>query len=175
MRHFRAARFLGGLPAATRTGGGGTGTGFVIDSDYDIRQREHQRRCHHGLQFGRHAGQRSAPLGDDDSSTGPGHEYLESVLSEQFEPDRLPTDTTWTNVGQTFTFNSNGNLTSPTGGGITIPNLTVDGQAVGDVRTQLLLRRAVAICLDDQWQATVGQITQNGFAAGQLQSVAINN
>ena len=39
----------------------------------------------------------------------------------------------WTNVGTNFTFNSDGNLISPSGSGITIPNLMVNQQTIGNV------------------------------------------
>ena len=95
-------------------------------------------------------------------------------LFYQSDPSATGAQTAWTNVGQNFTFNSNGNLTSPTGGGITIPGLTVGGQAVGDVQLNFA-SGALTQFSSSSGTATVGQITQNGFAAGQLQSVAINN
>jgi flagellar hook protein FlgE len=80
----------------------------------------------------------------------------------------------WTNVGTNFTFNANGNLTSPAGGSITIPGLSVNGQQVGDVNLNFS-SGALTQFASTSGNATVGQITQNGFAAGQLQSIAINN
>ena len=55
------------------------------------------------------------------------------ILFYQSDANATGSQTAWTNVGQNFTFNSNGNLVSPSGGGITIPGLTVGGQAVGNV------------------------------------------
>ena len=48
------------------------------------------------------------------------------------------------------------------------------GQAVGDVSLNFA-SGALTQFASSGGTATVGQITQNGFAAGQLQSVAINN
>jgi flagellar hook protein FlgE len=80
----------------------------------------------------------------------------------------------WTNVGTNFTFNATGALTSPTTGSISIPNLTVGGQSLGTVSvnfgTQGLTQYA-----STGGTATINNLTQNGFAAGQLQSLAINN
>ena len=80
----------------------------------------------------------------------------------------------WTNVGTNFTFNATGALTSPTTGSVSIPNLTVGGQSLGTVSvnfgTQGLTQYA-----STGGTATINNLTQNGFAAGQLQSLAINN
>ena len=95
-------------------------------------------------------------------------------LFYQSDANATGSQTAWTNVGQNFTFNSNGNLVSPSGGGITIPGLTVGGQAVGNVSLNFA-SGALTQFASSGGTTTVGQITQNGFAAGQLQSVAINN
>ena len=155
-------------PAATRTGGGGTGTGAVANSDLTTFDNE-------SISGG--------AITVYNSAGTPVNVQLRwalvapntwNLFYQSNSTPTLPTDTTWTNVGQTFTFNSNGNLVSPTGGGITIPNLTVNNQQVGDVRLNIA-SGALSQFASTTGNATVGQITQNGFAAGQLQSVAINN
>ncbi len=80
----------------------------------------------------------------------------------------------WTNAGTNFVFNANGNLTSPTGSGITIPNVQINGQSIGALQLNMSTG-ALTQFASTGGTATVGSITQNGFAAGQLQSVAINN
>jgi flagellar hook protein FlgE len=156
-----------GLPAATPTGGGQVGTGFVVGSD--------------------------TTTFDDESVSGGAITVFNSAgtpvnvqlrwamtapgtwnLFYQSDPNATGSQTAWTNVGQNFTFNSNGNLVSPAGGGITIPGLTVSGQSVGNVSLNFA-SGALTQFASTTGNATVGQITQNGFAAGQLQSVAINN
>ena len=155
-------------PAATRTGGGGTGTGVVANSDLTTFDNE-------SISGG--------AITVYNSAGTPVNVQLRwalvapntwNLFYQSNSSPQLPGDTTWTNVGQTFTFNSNGNLVSPTGGGITIPNLTVNNQQVGDVRLNIA-SGALSQFASTTGNATVGQITQNGFAAGQLQSVAINN
>jgi flagellar hook protein FlgE len=84
------------------------------------------------------------------------------------------TQPAWTNVGTNFTFNTNGNLISPSGAGITIPNLTVNSQNLGNVAMNFS-SGALTQFASTTGSATVNQITQNGYAAGQLQSVAVNN
>jgi flagellar hook protein FlgE len=80
----------------------------------------------------------------------------------------------WTNVGQNFTFNSDGNLISPSGSGITIPNVSVNQQTLGNVALNFSAGGLTQFA-STTGTATVNEIQQNGFAAGQLQSVAVNN
>jgi flagellar hook protein FlgE len=80
----------------------------------------------------------------------------------------------WTNVGTNFTFNSDGALISPSGSGIAIPNVQVNGQSLGNVALNFS-SGALTSFASTTGSATVNNFTQNGFAAGQLQSVAINN
>ena len=84
------------------------------------------------------------------------------------------TNAMWTNVGQNFTFNSDGNLVTPSGSGITIPNVSVNGQNMGNVAMNFSSGGLTQFA-STTGAATVNEIQQNGYAAGQLQSVAINN
>jgi flagellar hook protein FlgE len=95
-------------------------------------------------------------------------------LFYQSSTDTSGTNAAWTNVGTNFVFNANGNLTSPTGSGITIPNVSIGGQSLGALQLNMSTG-ALTQFASTGGTATVGGITQNGFAAGQLQSVAINN
>jgi flagellar hook protein FlgE len=156
-----------GLPAATPTGGGQVGTGFVVGSDTTTFDNE-------SISGGAITVFNSAgtPVNVQLrwAMTAPGTWNL----FYQSNPSATGGQTAWTNVGQNFAFNSNGVLTSPSGGGITIPDLTVSGQSVGNVSLNFA-SGALTQFASTTGNATVGQITQNGFAAGQLQSVAINN
>ena len=155
------------LPAAQPTGGGYPGHGVVVASDVTTFDNE-------SISGGAITVYNSAgtPVNVQLrwAMTAPGTWNL----FYQSDPNATGSQTAWTNVGTNFTFNSNGNLTSPTGGGITIPGLTVGGQSVGDVQLNFA-SGALTQFSSTSGTATVGQITQNGFAAGQLQSVAINN
>jgi flagellar hook protein FlgE len=83
----------------------------------------------------------------------------------------------WQSVGTPFTFNSSGALTSPTTSSITIPNLTVNGSNLGNVAlnygpasgTSGLTQYA-----NSTGDAQVTGISQNGFAAGQLESLSVD-
>ncbi len=80
--------------------------------------------------------------------------------------------TAWQSVGTTFQFNSTGKLTSPTTGSLTIPNLTVNNDAVGNVTFNYgsnLTQFAAS-----GGAAQVNNLTQNGFAAGSLQSLSVD-
>jgi flagellar hook protein FlgE len=109
----------------------------------------------------------------DSSALGAGHQDTWNLF---YESDSSATGTTaeWTNVGTAFTFNSDGTLISPSGSGITIPNVSVNGESVGNVALNFS-SGALTQFASTTGAATVNEITQNGYAAGQLQSVAIND
>lgn len=163
------------LPSAARTGGGSAGTGLVTGNDVTTFDNE-------SVSGGAVTVYNSAgtPVNvqlrwalTDSASLGAGHTNTWNLF---YQSDSTATGgaTAWTNVGTNFVFNNNGALTSPSGGGITIPGLTVDGQQVGDVSLNFATG-ALSQFASTAGTATIGQVTQNGFAAGQLQSVAINN
>ncbi len=95
-------------------------------------------------------------------------------LFYQSDPNATGAQVGWVNAGTDFKFGSNGKLTSPTSPSITLVGVTVGGQTLGNV--------AVSIGASGLTQyattggtATINSISQNGFPAGQLQSVAISN
>jgi flagellar hook protein FlgE len=165
----------GGLPAATRTGGGSAGTGFVIGSD--VQTFDNESISGGAVTVYNSAGTpvniqlRWAMI--DSSTLGPGHTNTWNLFY-QSDPGATGSAVAWTNVGQNFAFNANGNLVSPAGGSITIPNVSVSGQSVGNLQLNFA-SGSLSQFASTSGAATIGQITQNGFAAGQLQSVAINN
>jgi flagellar hook protein FlgE len=77
-------------------------------------------------------------------------------------------------VGANFTFGATGVLTSPTSGTVSIPNLTVGTQSLGTVSLSFG-SSGITQYASTGGTATINNISQNGYAAGQLQSVAINN
>jgi flagellar hook protein FlgE len=95
-------------------------------------------------------------------------------LFYQTDPSATGGQTAWVNVGTNFTFDSAGNLTSPTNGTVSIPNVTVSGQTLGTVSLSLGSSQLTQYA-STGGTATINGITQNGYAAGQLQSLAINN
>jgi flagellar hook protein FlgE len=109
----------------------------------------------------------------DSASLGSGHQDSWQLF---YQTSTSATGTTpaWTNVGTTFTFNSSGALSSPSGTSINLPGVIVDGQSLGNL-TMNITSGALTQFASTAGAATINGITQNGFAAGQLQSVAINN
>jgi flagellar hook protein FlgE len=165
---FKALGFTTGtLPSASPTGGSQPGTGFVIGSD--VTTFDNESISGGAITVFNSAG---TPVNVQLrwAMTGPGTWNL----FYQSDPTATGGQTAWTNVGQNFNFNANGALTSPAGGSITIPNVNVAGQSVGDIQLNFS-SGALTQFASTGGTATVGEITQNGFAAGQLQSVAINN
>jgi flagellar hook protein FlgE len=161
--------------AATRTGGGTPGSGFVIGSDLTTFDNEsisggavtvfNAAGTPINIQL-RWAKTDSASLGNPHQDTW--------NLFYQNDPNATGAQVAWTNVGTNFTFNANGALTSPTGTAVPINNVSVGGQTLGNLNFNIS-SGALTQFASTGGAATVGQITQNGFAAGQLQSVAINN
>jgi flagellar hook protein FlgE len=108
----------------------------------------------------------------DDAKLGAGHSDTWNLFY-QTNPNATGTQTVWQNANTDFVFNS-GKLTSPAGSSITIQNVTVGSQALGNLSFSFgnggLTQFATV-----GGKTTIGQATQNGFAAGQLQSVSVNN
>jgi flagellar hook protein FlgE len=83
------------------------------------------------------------------------------------------TQAAWQNVGTTFTFNANGELSPPLSN-LTLQNLTVNGDSLGNVQLQLGTNGLTQFA-NSSGTAQVSQLQQNGYAAGQLQSVSVDS
>jgi flagellar hook protein FlgE len=83
------------------------------------------------------------------------------------------TQAAWQNVGTTFSFNGNGNLSPPISG-LTLPNLTVNGDSLGNVQLNFGTGGLTQFA-NSNGTAQVSTLQQNGFAAGQLQSIAVDS
>jgi flagellar hook protein FlgE len=90
-----------------------------------------------------------------------------------YQTSNATTGTTvaWQNVGQTFVFNSSGQLTSPAASSLTLTGLTVNGDTVGNVTLNYGSNLT-------QFASTTGSVqvtglTQNGFGAGSMQSLSV--
>jgi flagellar hook protein FlgE len=160
---------------AARTGGGGIGTGFVVGNDLTAFTNE-------SISGGAVTGYNAAgtPVNvqlrwvkSDSASLGSPHQDTWNLFY-QTDPTATNTQVGWVNVGQNFTFNSDGSLSSPSSSAITIPGVTVSGQSLGNVSFNLG-SNGLTQYASTGGTATINTISQNGYAAGQLQSVAINN
>jgi len=109
----------------------------------------------------------------DSASLGIGHQDKWNLFY-QTSTTATGGQTAWVNTGTNFAFAANGSLASPAGSSITIPGVTVNGLSLGNLSFNLS-SGALTQFASSGGAATINTITQNGFAAGQLQSVAINN
>jgi flagellar hook protein FlgE len=93
-----------------------------------------------------------------------------------YQKDPLATGTAvaWVNAGTDFKFGTNGKLTSPTTPSITLTGVAVGGQTLGNVSVSIGASGLTQYATTGG-TATINQISQNGYPAGQLQSVAISN
>jgi flagellar hook protein FlgE len=106
----------------------------------------------------------------DSSTLGTGHQDIWNLFY-QANSSGSPA---WVNTGTNYVFNANGSLQSPAASAVNIPNVTVDQQALGNLSLNLGTG-ALTQFATTSGTTTINTITQNGFAAGQLQSVAVNN
>jgi flagellar hook protein FlgE len=94
-------------------------------------------------------------------------------LFYQMNSNATGTQSAWKNVGTVFNFNTSGQLTPPLSS-ITLTNLTVNGDALGNVQF-VLGNNGLTQFADTSGTVQVNQFQQNGFAAGKLQSIAVND
>jgi flagellar hook protein FlgE len=161
---------------STPRGGGGTpGTGIVIGDDISVFTKE-------SISGGAVTAYDSTgtPVNlqlrwakTDSSALGSPHVDTWNLFY-QANPNATGAQTAWVNVGTNFVFGSNGALTSPTGSTITLNNVSVGNQSVGNLSMNFG-SGGLTQYASTGGTATINQISQNGYAAGQLQSIAVNN
>jgi flagellar hook protein FlgE len=83
------------------------------------------------------------------------------------------TQVAWQNVGTNFTFNSAGELNPPITH-LTLGSVTINGDSIGNL-TLNSPTGSVTQFASTSGTATISNLQQNGYAAGQLQSIAIGN
>ncbi|OPY93793.1 flagellar hook-basal body protein [Bradyrhizobium sacchari] len=158
-----------------RDGGGTAGTGGVIGNDIATFTKE---SISGGAVTAYNAAGTPVNLQlrwakTDSASLGAGHSDSWNLFY-QTDPNATGTTVGWVNTGQTFTFAADGSLTSPSGSGITINNVSVSGQSLGSVAFNIS-SGGLTQYASTSGAVTINTITQNGYAAGQLRSVAVNN
>lgn len=158
-----------------RAGGGTAGTGTVIGNDITTFTKE-------SISGGAVTAYNAAgtPVNmqlrwakTDSAALGTGHTDSWNLFY-QTDPNATGTQVGWVNTGQTFTFASDGSLSTPAGSGITINNVSVSGQSLGSVAFNIS-SGGLTQYASTSGAVTINTITQNGYAAGQLRSVAVNN
>ncbi|MGY4513736.1 flagellar hook-basal body complex protein [Bradyrhizobium sp. USDA 3650] len=158
-----------------RDGGGVAGTGGVIGNDIATFTKE---SISGGAVTAYNAAGTPVNLQlrwakTDSASLGAGHADSWNMFY-QTDPNATGTTVGWVNTGQAFTFAADGSLTSPSGSGITINNVSVSGQSLGSVSFNIS-SGGLTQYASTSGAVTINTITQNGYAAGQLRSVAVNN
>ncbi|WP_291859666.1 flagellar hook-basal body complex protein [Bradyrhizobium sp.] len=170
---FAALGFVG-TATALRTGGGTVGTGQVIGQDnstflnqtisggavttYDVSGAPVN------LQF---------RWGKVDSvALGAGHTDRWNMFY-QVNPNATGTNVAWQNVNTNFTFSPSGQMT-PAIASITLTNATVNGLSIGNP-VVVFGSGGVTQFADANGNVQVNQIQQDGFPAGQLQSVGVSS
>jgi flagellar hook protein FlgE len=157
-----------------RTGGGSVGSGTVVGSD-------NQTFLDESLSGGAATAYdgNGAPVNlqlrwakTDTATLGVGHTDTWNLFY-QTNPSATGTNVEWKNVGTNFTFGTNGEM-NPVIGQITLPNLTVSGTSLGNV-TMSFGTGGLTQFADTNGVVQVNQLNQDGFAAGQLQSVSVSN
>ncbi len=171
---FTALGFTSPVTAA-RGGGGTAGTGVVTGNDLTSFTNE---SISGGAVTAYNAAGTPVNLQlrwakTDSAALGTGHQDTWNLFY-QTSTSATGTQVAWVNTGTNFVFSANGSLSSPTGSAISVPGVVVDGQALGAL-TVNVSSGALTQFASSTGAATINTITQNGFAAGQLQSVAINN
>jgi flagellar hook protein FlgE len=168
-----AALGFAGTATATRGGGGTVGTGQVIGADnttfldqsvgggavtsYDVSGAPVN------LQF------RWAKT--DSVSLGAGHTDTWNLFY-QVNPNATGTQVAWQNVNTNFTFSASGQM-SPAVSSVTLTNATVNGVSLGSPVVNFG-SGGVTQFSDANGNVQVNQIQQDGFPAGQLQSVGVS-
>ena len=168
-----AALGFTGTATALRTGGGTVGTGQVIGQDnstflnqtiaggavttYDVSGAPVN------LQF---------RWGKVDSvSLGVGHTDTWNMFY-QVNPNATGTNVAWQNINTNFTFSPSGQMT-PQIASITLTNATVNGLSIGSP-VVVFGSGGITQFADANGNVQVNQIQQDGFPAGQLQSVGVS-
>lgn len=108
----------------------------------------------------------------DSSTLGAGHVDTWNLFY-QVSTTATGTQPAWQNVGTNFTFQANGQM-DPVVTSLALPNVTVGGVPLGNV-TVKLGAGGVTEFDDPNGGVTLNALTQNGFAAGSLQSITIND
>jgi flagellar hook protein FlgE len=108
----------------------------------------------------------------DSASLGTGHSDTWNLFY-QSNSTASGTNAAWTNVGTSFTFDSNGQM-QPAVSNLSLSNVTVDGVGLGTV-SMVFGSGGVTQFSDPNGDVQVNQIQQNGYAAGSLQNVTVDN
>jgi flagellar hook protein FlgE len=108
----------------------------------------------------------------DSSALGAGHADTWNLFYET-NSSATNTEAAWVNVGTNFTFNSSGQLT-PALNNLTLDNVNINGQSLGNLSV-IFGSDGLTQFANTNGTVQVNQLSQNGSAAGELQSIAVDN
>jgi flagellar hook protein FlgE len=108
----------------------------------------------------------------DSSSLGGAHTDTWNLFY-QTDANATGTNPAWVNAGADYTFGANGQLNPPVNA-ITMSNVTVNGVSLGDIRL-VHNTNGITQFADSNGNVQVNMLQQNGFAAGQLQSISVSD
>jgi len=108
----------------------------------------------------------------DSASLGSGHSDTWNLFY-QTDPNATGTGVAWVNAGTDYVFGANGQM-SPAIPSITLTGVTVSGVSLGNI-TLNHGSGGLTQFADANGNVQVNQIQQDGFPAGQLQSVSVND
>jgi len=108
----------------------------------------------------------------DSASLGAGHTDTWNMFY-QVNSNATGTQPAWQNAGVNYTFSSNGQLNPPINS-ITLPNVTVDGVSLGSLQITHS-SGGITEYADTNGTVQVNLLQQNGYAAGNLDSVAVSD
>jgi flagellar hook protein FlgE len=108
----------------------------------------------------------------DSALLGTGHTDTWNLFYET-NSNASGTQPAWRNVGVNYTFGSNGQLNPPVTS-VTLSNVVVDGVSLGNIQLNHTVGGLTQFA-DANGDVQVNLLDQNGFSAGQLQSVAVND
>lgn len=108
----------------------------------------------------------------DSASLGSGHSDTWNLFY-QTDSTATGTEAAWVNAGTSYTFGANGQL-DPAVNSITLSNVTVDGVSVGDIEVSHG-SGGITQFADSSGNVQVNLLQQNGYAAGQLESIGVDD
>jgi flagellar hook protein FlgE len=108
----------------------------------------------------------------DSSTLGAGHTDGWNLFY-QTSSNATGSQTAWQNAGANFTFGADGKM-NPAITNLKLQNVTVNGTSLGNL-SLVMGSGGVTQFADSNGVVKVNQLEQNGFAAGELQSVAVND
>jgi flagellar hook protein FlgE len=108
----------------------------------------------------------------DSASLGVGHTDNWNLFY-QTSSTATGTEAAWKNVGVNYTFGANGQL-NPAVNSVALTNVTIDGISLGDIQLQHTAGGMTQFA-DSNGNAQVNLLSQNGFSAGQLETVSVSD